>query len=50
MPKNFYKRRGNFENIVLIAMTGEDMSFNELPNNWKSVANISKIVPNSYEV
>ena len=31
-------------------MTAPEMSYNQLPKNWKSIANISDIVPNSYEV
>ena len=48
--KNFLKRRGNFENIKLITMTDSYMAFTQLPRNLDEIANISKEVPNSYEV
>ena len=50
IPKNFFERRGNFENVTLIAMTAEEMAYNKLPKDWKSLANISNILPNSFEV
>ena len=48
--KNFLKRRGNFENIKLITMTDSYMAFTQLPRNLDEIANISKEVPDSYEV
>ena len=50
IPKNFFERRGNLENMTLIAMTEAEKMYNELPNNLEEAANVSKIVPNSYEV
>ena len=50
MSTYLLKRRGNFENLTLIGMTAPEMSYNQLPKNWKSIANIFDIVPNSYEV
>ena len=48
--KNFLERRGNFENIKLITMTDSFMTFTQLPRNLDEIANISKEVPESYEV
>ena len=50
MPKNFYERRGSFENITLIAMTAEEMLYNQLPKDWKSLVKTSQIVADTYEV
>ena len=50
IPKDFFERRGNLENMTLIAMTEAEKQFNELPKNLNEAANVSKIVPNSYEV
>ena len=50
VPKNFFQRRGNLENMTLIAMTETEKMYNELPNNLEEVATVSEIVPNSYEV
>ena len=47
---NFYERRGNFENLTLITMVDEEMSYNILPKNWKSLVNSSSVVPHSFEV
>ena len=47
---NFYERRGNFENLTLITMVDEEMSYNKLPKNWKSFVNYSSVVPHSFEV
>ena len=47
---NFYERRGNFENLILITMVDEEMSYNILPKNWKSLVNSSSVVPHSFEV
>ena len=48
--KNFLERRGNFENIKLITMTDSYLAFTQLPRNLDEIANISKEVPDSYEV
>ena len=48
--KDFLERRGNFENINLISMTDSYMAFTQLPRNLDEIANISKKVPDSYEV
>ena len=48
--KNFLERRGNFESINLISMTDSYMAFTQLPRNLDEIANISKKVPDSYEV
>ena len=50
ISNDFYERRGNFENLTLIAMTDEEKSYNQLPKNWKSLANVSNILPKSFEV
>ena len=50
MPRNFYERRGNFENISLIGMTDIESSFNILPKDWENDASISNVVPNTFEV
>ena len=48
--KNFLERRGNFENIKLITMTESSTTSTQLPRNLDEIANISKEVPDSYEV
>ena len=48
--KNFLERRGNFESINLISMTDSYMAFSQLPRNLDEIANVSKKVPDSYEV
>ena len=48
--KDFLERRGNFENIKLITMTEISTTSIQLPRNLDEIANISKEVPNSYEV
>ena len=48
--KNFLERRGNFENIILITMTESSTTSIQLPRNLDEIANISKEVPDSYEV
>ena len=48
--RNFYKRRGNFEKITLFAMTEAEMSYNELPKDLARVANVSKLILDTYEV
>ena len=50
IQKNFYDRRGNFENITLITVTEAYSMYNQLPKNLENIANVSKIVPNTYEV
>ena len=50
VSRNLYERRGNFENITLLAMTEAELSYNELPKDLASIANISKIIPNTFEV
>ena len=50
MPQNFYERRGNFENVTLIAMTTKEMSYVTLLKDWKSPVNKSQVVSDSYEV
>ena len=48
--ENFLERRGNFENTKLIAMTESWLALTQLPRNLDEIANISKKVPDSYEV
>ena len=48
--ENFLERRGNFENTKLIAMTESWLALTRLPRNLDEIANISKKVPDSYEV
>ena len=50
MTKNFYERRGNFENITLMAMTEAEVSYIELPKDLEKIATVSETIPNSYEV
>ena len=50
VPKKFFERRGNFENLTLLAMTEAELSYNELPKELKEVANVSELIPNTYEV
>ena len=47
---NFLERRGNFENTELISMTESWLALTQLPRNLDEIANISKKVPDSYEV
>ena len=47
---NFLERRGNFENTKLITMTESWLALTQLPGNLDKIANISKKVPDSYEV
>ena len=44
---NLFERRGNFENLTLIAVTEHDRTFTDFPPN---MANISEIVPKTVEV
>ena len=48
--ENFLERRGNFENTKLITMTESWLALTQLPRNLDEIANISKKVPDSYEV
>jgi len=48
--RNFFDRRGNFENITLFAVTDSYSMYNQLPENFKEIAPISNVVPNTYEV
>ena len=48
--RNFFKRRGNFEDITLFAVTDAYSMYNQLPKNFKEIAPISNVVPNTYEV
>ena len=48
--RNFFERRGNFENITLFAVTDAYSMYNQLPKNFKEIAPISNVVPNTYEV
>ena len=48
--RNFFERRGNFENITLFAVTDAYSMYNQLPKNFKEIAQISNVVPNTYEV
>ena len=50
MARSFFERRGNFDNITLVAVTEAQAKINILPNNFEKVAPVSKIVPNTYEV
>ena len=44
---NLFERRGNFENLTLIAVTEHDRTFTDFPPN---MANVSEIVPKTVEV
>ena len=44
---NLFERRGNFENLTLIAVTEHDRTFTDFPPN---IANVSGIVPKTVEV
>ena len=44
---NLFERRGNFENLTLIAVTEHDRTFTDFPPN---MANVSGIVPKTVEV
>ena len=48
--QNFFKRRGNFEDITLFAVTDAYSMYNQLPKNFKEIAPISNVIPNTYEV
>ena len=48
--RNFFERRGNFENITLFAVTDAYSMYKQLPSNFKEIAPISNVVPNTYEV
>ena len=48
--KNFFERRGNFENITLIGMTDAYNRFIKLPKGWQKVAKVSTVVKDTYEV
>lgn len=50
MPVNIWDRRGNFDNLTLIAVTESGLTCNFLPNNLEKSDDISNIVPNSFEV
>ena len=50
VTKNFFERRGNFENQTLIGITHDFGTTNILPKEWKKMAKISNVVPNTYEV
>ena len=48
--KNFFERRGNFENVTLIGMTDAYNRFIKLPKGWQKVAKVSTVVKDTYEV
>ena len=48
--RNFFERRGNFENITLFAVTDAYALYNQLPENFKDIAPISNVIHNTYEV
>ena len=51
IDKNLFTRRGNFQNVTLFAMTGNEMNFVIYPKDLKTkMKNKSSEVPNSYEV
>ena len=50
MAKNFFERRGDFENFTLIGVTHPNMGYNILPKDLSKIAKNSTIVPNTYEV
>ena len=50
MAKNFFERRGDFENFTLIGVTHPKMGYNILPKDLSKIAKNSSIVPNTYEV
>ena len=50
MPVNIWDRRGNFDNLTLIAVTESGLTCNFLPNNLEKSEDVSNIVSNSFEV
>ena len=50
MPVNTWDRRGNFDNLTLIAVTESGLTCNFLPNDLEKSEDISNIVSNSFEV
>ena len=50
MPVNIWDRRGNFDNLTLIAVTESGLTCNFLPNDLEKSEDISNIVSNSFEV
>ena len=50
VTRSFFERRGNFENQTLIGITEAFGTSNIFPEEWKKLANLSNIVPNTYEV
>ena len=49
-PQNIFERRGNFQNITLIAVVEPDMGQNILPTDFEKFAIISDMIPDTYEV
>ena len=50
VTRSFFERRGNFENQTLIGITDSFGTTNIFPKEWKKLAKLSNIVPNTYEV
>ena len=50
VTRSFFERRGNFENQTLIGITEAFGTTNIFPKEWKKLAKLSNIVPNTYEV
>ena len=49
-PQNIFERRGDFQNVTLIAVVESDMGLNKLPTDFEKSAIISEIIPDTYEV
>ena len=47
---NFFKRRGNFNNITLFGMTDASITFNQLPTDLEKTQSPSKEISETYEV
>ena len=50
ISSNFFKRRGDFNNITLFGMTDAETTFNQLPKDFEKTANPSKEISETYEV
>ena len=49
-PEDFFARRANFEGITLLGMTDVELNFNLLPEGFEKMVEVSRKVPNTYEV
>ena len=48
--RNFYERRGNFQNITLFGVTEVWTTYNYLTNQFKKEELVSETMPNTHEV